>query len=311
MNLLKTYQYLICGPLTIITLALVILTEASGADIDERKLIYSKESLYNNIYVYRWQNYLSMTFGHNRKIYTESILNVNDELDLPVTYTKYLTVGAAYTRKLDNILMIGLGAGRTSWYLHRHLPASDITAVELDPEVISIAQRFFGLKGNERYELVENDGRRFLMRDESVYDLILIDAYRGPFVPFHLLTREFYAEVKAHLGPHGVMAQNVEPSTMLFDSAFATISSVFDHVDAYPADSNVVLVAYGSEPISEFQLDSRSRELQNQYGFRYPLPELIGEKRSFSPQPGAKVLTDDFAPVNALRSIEVHNRKWE
>jgi spermidine synthase len=311
MNLLKTYQYLICGPLTIITLALVILTEASGADIDERKLIYSKESLYNNIYVYRWQNYLSMTFGHNRKIYTESILNVNDELDLPVTYTKYLTVGAAYTRKLDNILMIGLGAGRTSWYLHRHLPASDITAVELDPEVISIAQRFFGLKGNEQYKLVENDGRRFLMRDESVYDLILIDAYRGPFVPFHLLTREFYAEVKAHLGPYGAMTQNVEPSTMLFDSAFATISSVFDHVDAYPADGNIVLVAYGSEPISEFQLDARSRALQNQYGFRYPLPELIGERRSFSPQPGAKVLTDDFAPVNALRSIEVHNRKWE
>jgi spermidine synthase len=311
MNLLKTYQYLICGPLAIITLALVILTEASGADIDERKLIYSKESLYNNIYVYRWQNYLSMTFGHNRKIYTESILNVNDELDLPVTYTKYLTVGAAYTRKLDNILMIGLGAGRTSWYLHRHLPASDITAVELDPEVISIAQRFFGLKGNEQYKLVENDGRRFLMRDESVYDLILIDAYRGPFVPFHLLTREFYAEVKAHLGPYGAMTQNVEPSTMLFDSAFATISSVFDHVDAYPADGNIVLVAYGSEPISEFQLDARSRALQNQYGFRYPLPELIGERRSFSPQPGAKVLTDDFAPVNALRSIEVHNRKWE
>ncbi len=311
MNLLKTYQYLICGPLAVITLALVILTEASGADIDERKLIYSKESLYNNIYVYRWQNYLSMTFGHNRKIYTESILNVNDELDLPVTYTKYLTVGAAYTRKLDNILMIGLGAGRTSWYLHRHLPASDITAVELDPEVISIAQRFFGLKGNEQYKLVENDGRRFLMRDESVYDLILIDAYRGPFVPFHLLTREFYAEVKAHLGPYGAMTQNVEPSTMLFDSAFATISSVFDHVDAYPADSNVVLVAYASEPISEFQLDSRSRALQNQYGFRYPLPELIGERRSFAPQPGAKVLTDDFAPVNALRSIEVHNRKWE
>jgi spermidine synthase len=311
MNLLKTCRYLICGPPAIITLALVILTEASGANMDERKLIYSTESLYNNIYVYSWQDYLSMTFGHNRKIYTESILNVKDELDLPVTYTKYLTVGTAYTRKLDRILMIGLGAGRTSWYLHRHLPASDVTAVELDPEVISIAQRFFGLKGNDRYELVENDGRRFLMRDESIYDLILIDAYRGPFVPFHLLTREFYAEVKAHLGPHGVMVQNVEPSTMLFDSAFATISSVFDNVDAYPADNNIVLVAYASEPISKFQLDSRSRALQNQYGFRYPLPELIGERRSFSPQPGAKVLTDDFAPVNALRSIEVHNRKWE
>jgi spermidine synthase len=195
--------------------------------------------------------------------------------------------------------------------LHLHLPETAITAVELDPEVISIARQFFGIENNAQYGLVGNDGRRFLMRDESVYDLILIDAYRGPFVPFHLLTREFYAEVKAHLGPHGVMTQNVEPSTMLFDSAFATISDVFDHVDAYPADGNVVLIAYSGERIGDFQLNLRARELQKKFDFRYPLPELIGEMRSFSPDPDAKVLTDDFAPVNALRSIEIHNRKWE
>ena len=57
------------------------------------------------------------------------------------------------------------------------------------------------------------DGRVFLNRNSERYDLILLDAYRGGYVPFHLLTREFYALVKQRLAPGGAVAFNVHDGT--------------------------------------------------------------------------------------------------
>ena len=66
-------------------------------------------------------------------------------------------------------------------------------------------------------------------------------------MPFHLLTKEFYQIVKDHLAEGGVVAQNVEPSTMLFDSAVKTINAVFPQLDFYRADGNIVTVAYAGQ----------------------------------------------------------------
>src|ERR1700686_645898 len=83
-----------------------------------RTLLESRESLYNNIYVYQETPYVSMTFGFNRAIYTESIYNTNDDRDLPVEYTRYMTDSLAYPKQVKSILEIGFGGGRTAWYLH-------------------------------------------------------------------------------------------------------------------------------------------------------------------------------------------------
>ena len=189
-----------------------------------------------------------MNFGYNKKIYTESVYNKLDDRDLPVRYTRLMTVSLMYAGKISSILEIGFGGGRTAWYLHRFLPNVPITSVELDPVVIELAHKYFGINDEPNFRVVTQDGRVFLSNSKARYDIILIDAYRGPFVPFHLLTKEFYQIVKDHLAEGGVVAQNVEPSTMLFDSAVNTIHSVFPQVDLYPADGNVVTIAYDGAP---------------------------------------------------------------
>ena len=60
-----------------------------------------------------------MTFGYNKRIYTESVTNTNDRTELPVVYTRYMTAALPYAAKLDRILEIGFGGGTTAWYLHR------------------------------------------------------------------------------------------------------------------------------------------------------------------------------------------------
>ncbi len=280
---------------------------------DDRQLVKSKESLYNNIYVYKEGDLYAMTFGYNRRIYTESIYNSKDDRDLPVTYTRYMTEALAYAKDVHSILEIGFGGGRTSWYLHRFLPGVSVTSVELDPDVAALAKKYFGIKDEPNFHLVNQDGRIFLMHSTDKYDIIMIDAYRGPFVPFHLLTKEFYQLVKDHLADGGVVAQNVEPSTMLFDSAVKTIQSVFPNTDFYLAEGNVVTIAYAGPVRDPASLETLAKQRQTELNLRYSLPTMLAERRGLNAStidPNAKVLTDDFAPVESLKAIENHNRKW-
>lgn len=293
--------------------ALVGITAAPAQD--SRNLLESKESLYNNIYVYEQPPYVSMTFGHNRRIYTESVYNTRDDRDLPVEYTRFMTASLMYAKDVHSVLEIGFGGGRTSWYLHRFLPNVQVTSVELDPTVVALARKYFGIKEEPNFQVVNRDGRLFLQESKEHYDLILIDAYRGPFVPFHLLTREFYQIVKEHLADGGVVAQNVEPSTMLFDSAVKTINAVFPQLDFYRADGNIVTVAYDGAERKPEDLAGVARDRDKAYGLRYSLLDMLSQRRHIQIaggnviDPSAKVLTDDFAPVETLKNIERHNRK--
>jgi len=129
-------------------------------------------------------------------------------------------------------------------------------------------------------------------------------------VPFHLLTREFYQLVKSRLNPGGVVVQNIEPTTMLFDSATATLKSIFPSVDLYDGGGNIVAVGYDGPQLPQTELLARAGKVQDRYKLRYDLRQMAGERRLFT-RPAGKILTDDFAPVETMRAIEKNNEKWK
>ena len=276
----------------------------------EPGVIARVESLYNDIYVYKRPNgFYTLSFGAERLRYTESVVNPEDELDLPVYYTQSMTAGLAYAPALESAAIIGLGGGRTAWYHHKTVPEMHMTAVELDPAVAQIADEFFSVRPEENFDIEVMDGRVWLTRTDRDFDIILVDAYRGPFVPFHLLTTEFYELVAERLKPGGVAVQNVEPSTMLFDSAVATIASAFDHLVFFEGQGNIVILAYDGPEKDEAELERIAAERQAEYGFRYPLPEILERRYVPEASTAAEPLTDDFAPVEYLKAIERHNEK--
>ena len=287
-----------------------LLIVSSGPAAAQSGLLEKRESIYNNIFIFGDTDSVTMTFGHNKRYYTESGMKLSDPGALTVTYTQLMTVGLAYTPKAERILEIGLGGGRTVTYLNASLPDSAILAVEIDKDVVDLAKKYFGFKESGRMRAVVADGRSFLMRDNDRWDIILIDAYRGPFVPFHLLTKEFYALVKSRLAPGGVVVQNIEPSTMLFDSATATLNSVFPSVDLYDGGGNVVAVGYDGPSMRQSDLVARATAMQSRYNLRYDLRTIVAGRRVLS-RPTGKVLTDDFAPVETMRAIEQNNEKWK
>lgn len=294
------------GSALVVVLLLCLAAPLSAAE----KLLEKRESLYNNIFIFGDGDTVTMTFGQNKRYYTESSMKLSDPGALTVDYTRLMTLGIAYPPKLERILEIGLGGGRTVSYLSAALPDTAILAVELDKEVVDLAKKYFRFKETAKLRTVVSDGRRFLMRDDDKWDVILIDAYRGPFVPFHLLTREFYTLVKSRLAPGGVVVQNIEPSTMLFDSATATLRSVFPSVDLYDGGGNVVAIGYEGPTLRQNELLARAARVQERYNLRYDLRTIAAGRRLLGRVTG-KVMTDDFAPVETLRAIEQHNEKWK
>ncbi len=287
-----------------------------SAPLKAEKLLEKVESPYNTIYIYKQAPYVTLAFGHKSRRYVESRRNPNDLMELPVEYTKSFTIGMAYPKNLKSFLMIGMGGGSTSWYLHKSLPKAKVTAVELDPEIVRLSKKYYGFKQNgkqsENFTISELDGRMHILRKKQKHDIIFVDAYRGQFVPFHLMTKEFFTLAKKRLSKGGVMVQNIEPSTMLYDSAIATITSVFDHVDVYRGGGNIVAIAYDGEKKLIESLIDKAGKLQETHKFRYALPDLI-EKRAMLLDYNTKTkpLTDDFAPVNMLKTIKTHNKKTQ
>lgn len=272
-------------------------------------VLESVESEYNNIFVIQNGNLIYLNFGYRGSQYIESVLDRTRPNDLAVEYTRYMSLGLIYPDKLERAALVGLGGGRTGEYLVRTVPGLKLDIAELDPDVIRLAQKYFGVAPTDRLKIHPQDGRLYLNKVKDTYDLVLVDAYRGPFVPYHLLTKEFFTLIKSRLSPTGVVVQNIEPTTMLLDSAIVTIRSVFPNVDVYNANGNIVVVGSSGPPKSSDAMRAKAQAFDDKYHPLYSMQTLLGAKRGIMVAPDAKLLTDDFAPVEMLHTVKRHNEK--
>jgi spermidine synthase len=271
------------------------------------------ESEYNDIYISKRRGAeLIMSFQLKGWDYTESIANLRDPDDLVLRYAQAMSIATIYPESPKKILMLGLGGGTLSTYFGRFMPDTAIDTVEIDRRVIEVAKKYFGLIETARVRYLDGDGRVFLNRNKDLYDLILLDAYRGGFVPFHLLTKEFYTLVKQRLTPGGAVASNIHDGTKLYHSTVRTLGEVFSDVDLYPSGAGEVIALATLRPLPDkAALAARAAALQEQHMFRYPLPEVF-KRRMENPKSQAaagELITDDFAPVNLYDTIRTDRPK--
>jgi len=284
----------------------------------ERKdgVIAHVETVYNDIFVVKVRNILHMTFHWKGYYFQESQLNLADPDDLPLPYARAATIAAIYPPDIKRALIIGLGGGGLSTYLGRFLPDAVIDTVELDPGVIDVAKKYFGLRETRKSRFIESDGRVYLNRHSEAYDLVVIDAFSGSYIPFHLMTKEFYGLVRDRLAPHGVAAFNIIPGTKLYDSNVRTLKTAFDRVDLYHAgvynsgeDSVIVMAPRDGVPDAE-ALKQKAAAVQERYKFHFNVAKLAAELQVELPKRlTGDLLTDDFAPVNLYDAYGRRYRK--
>src|SRR3954453_23914620 len=157
----------------------------------------------------------------------------------------------ALRRPPRSIAILGSAAGTVARAYGHYFPATQIDAVEIDPEVTAVGRRLFDLHA-PHLRTHAADARPWLRATRRRFDVIYVDAYRQPYIPFYLATREFFALARDHLQPGGAVIVNVghpKRSTRLEQVLSATMHSVFGHVARDPAqDVNTQLIAADVAP---------------------------------------------------------------
>jgi spermidine synthase len=121
----------------------------------------------------------------------QSVVKVGDPDHIELPYARARPVGLALVEEPKRVLIVGLGGGTIPGFLHKRYPKTATDAVDIDPDVVEVAKRFFGLHEDWTRRAHVADGRRFIEQCRSRYDLIFLDAFGAENIPYHLATREF------------------------------------------------------------------------------------------------------------------------
>jgi spermidine synthase len=197
------------------------------------------------------------------------------------------------------VAILGNAAGTMARAYLELFPATHVDGVEIDAELSDIGRRWFGLREGPRLTLHHEDARPFLRATGARYDVIAIDAYRQPYIPFYLSTREFFELCRDRLAPGGVIVINVghpEGQDDLEQVLTATIGAALPHVLRYPFDETNSLVVAGEGPVSVERL---SRAVSRLPAALRPAARAAAA-RSSAPLTGGDIYTDDHAPVEWL-----------
>jgi spermidine synthase len=272
----------------------------------------SFETPYNHITIEQAGSIVEMRSFWRSKLYRESAVDLTDPTRLIVPYTASIARSAIFHPHPKNALMIGLGGGGFNQFFEKAFPGASLETAELDPQVFALAQKYLGFKPSAHDQVVVHDGRMFLRHSKTIYDWIILDAFRGGFVPPHLKTVEFYKLVQSHLTPDGLFVANVQTNSSLFASDVRTMRTVFPQLGMFevPQTDNAVLVAANfKSPAFENMIKDAVRLSFNDV-FRRNVDPVAASKsfRLTLPEPGknAPVLTDDFAPTEFLDSIKTN-----
>jgi spermidine synthase len=279
------------------------------------ELVYSKNTRYHGLTV--------VEDGESRHLRFESSFQSGMYLDDPFrtryTYTDFLQLPLAYRPGTRRILFIGLGGGSVQKRIWRDFPRLDLQVVELDPVVRDVAYRYFRLPHSERLGVTVEDGRRFLQRTDERWDAIVIDAYFSDSIPFHLTTLEFLQLARSRLTPGGVIASNLIGSirgdaSKLFRSMYKTYRAAFPTVSVHPVrdagyaeeePTNLILVASeGAAPSQDVLLERWRARTARSSGAADLTKAIRDRHEAFIPTRDVPVLTDDYAPTDALLFLD-------
>ena len=285
----------------------VFLAEAlasRSAPTDMTRTIVEKDTLYQHMIVTDREGVRVLRLDH--LIQTASA--IGNPRDGRLSYTSYLHLPMVLDPGARDVLFIGLGGGTlVTQFLHDY-PQTRIDVAELDPDVVAVARRYFGVPENgPRLRVFAEDGRRFLQRSDRKYDVIVVDAFHRDFVPFHLTTREFFTLCRDRLNPRGMVAMNIIGAyggtrlSSIVGSVYQTTGLIFperylfaDHLRQLPSprsERNCILIAGLGEQKPQAELDALRRTRS----------DLIGDYLAGGPDLRlAKTLSDDFAPVEDM-----------
>ena len=296
-----------------VTLVVLLAAGASAQTVGISRILLEKDSVYHRIRVHEDASWRYLRFDRS----LQGGMLLKDPTISPLRYTDYVHLAWLFTPSIQRMLVVGLGAGSIPKSFLRSYPQVLMDSVELDPVVVDVARQYFAVPEGPRHRIIVQDGRQYVRRTEGLYDVILMDAYFAEGIPFHLVTREFFQQVKAKLTPGGVVVANIVgalggPNSKLFRAIYKTYAAEFTGLYLFPVGFSlgkeeettrtILLFATQTPGIRRQTLGARLEVLLRGKS----LPELVTRSfmRDYYEQSIASgdvpLLTDDYAPVDIL-----------
>lgn len=291
-----------------VILVILAILGTQGTDKNSSGLVYETESAYNYIQVLEQDGYTLLRLNEGQgvhSIYHPSRLNYYGPWE-QVAIAPFFNPAPYSPDFVQRTAIVGLAAGTTARQM-TEIYGTDliIDGYEIDPKIVDVAHQFFDMNMPNLNVFVQ-DGRTGLAASPHQYQVISVDAYRPPYIPWHLTTVEFFNTVHEHLSSDGVMIINVgrtDTSRQLIDELASTILAIFPsvHVVDLPYSYNSLLFAT-VQPTDSANLLENFSQLQLS-GTAHPL--LLETMQiaiaNLQPTPQSTIVyTDDLAPVELV-----------
>jgi len=269
------------------------------------QLLYEKESAYHYIQVVQDGSKTELILNEGEaihSIYDSQSLQTGGPWDYMVVADSFRPTQGAEVAPRD-VAILGLAGGTAArQYTAAFGTGVQITGVEIDPDILDVARRYFHLDEPNVHPVV-GDARYWLNTQARQYDVVVMDAYRQPYIPFHLTTREFFSEVRDHLRPGGVAVVNAGRTATdyrLVDAIASTMAAVYPSVFLVdvPAFNNTLV--YGTTNLVTLDDVRHNLGLVSE-PFAGSVAQSVLNEGDLRVSPyHDQVFTDDLAPVERL-----------
>jgi len=287
-----------------VALALLSIFGLRGPEKLTTGMIYETESAYNYIQVVQSGDYRFLRLNDGQgvhSVYNPKVLDYYGPWE-QVLVGPFFNPAPYDPSQVKSMAIIGLAAGTTARQATAVFGPIPIDGFEIDPAIIAVGRKYFDMN-EPNLNAIPEDGRWGLAHSTRLYQVISVDAYRPPYIPWHMTTVEFFSLVRSHLTDDGVMVINVGrgPSDRrLINALGSTISSVFPsiYVIDVPGSFNSIIFAT-NQPTKVKNLAANLVALSH----RGDVPSLLIESiqtavSNLQPAPQkSTVFIDDLAPI--------------
>jgi hypothetical protein len=301
-----------------LALALLALYGVRGPLKSTPGQIYEGESGYNYIQVLERDGHRLLRLNEGQGIHSQwhpTILDYQGpwEQFLAAPFFNPLSDGTPYQPEMvESMAIIGLAAGTLARQASEVYGPIPIDGYEIDPKIIQVGREYFDMN-QPNLQAIAEDGRLGLARSTRRYTIIAVDAYRPPYIPWHLTTQEFFQLAYDRLNPDGVLVINVgraPEDRRLIEALVGTIQTVFPSVYVMDVPGSFNSMVYATVQAS--QLTDLYANFDNllKRGDGHPLllESLYRTVYYMQPTPDSDIVyTDDWAPIEWLTNEMVLN----
>ncbi len=288
-----------------VVLVLMAALGLGGPTKDTPGMVYETESAYNYIQVLNVDGYTLLRLNDGQGVHS---IYSPDRIDFGGPWQQML-VGPFFNpapydpANVKSMAIVGLAAGTTARQATAIFGPIPIDGFEIDPAIVAVGRKYFDMN-EPNLNVIIQDGRWGLEQSPRKYQIISVDAYRPPYIPWQMTTQEFFQIVRDHLTDDGVMAINVGRSPddrELINDLSSTIGSVFPSVYVMDIPDTFNSILYATvQPTQASNLTRNLAYLEQQSNANPLLTAAVKlAMLNLKPTPPRSVVfTDDLAPID-------------